>query len=325
VADRGYQLGELVDQLVDYWRSLMLIQVAGPESVDFANLTGDREKMLAHASRVGLDAVLAGLDVLTTTKARMRGSSHPQVLAEVAVIRLSRLGELLSVAELLAGAEAGAPNLPARAAPTSPARPPTRLSAPAESADPLKKNGTLNGRTAPQVPESPTEPAVAPSRPQIMALTPETMPVVWERILQDVGPMRGNQLRHAENAAIIGPNALEIRFSPRYSAAYDACSSEASLGVLRAAVQRTTGTEWQVRVVQDRAEVTAVAAIPQRRRPADLGLLKKAAEVFGLDPANEWRVDDGFNPHTQADTGSAEWSDTDADADDTNPPVSEPD
>ena len=38
-----------------------------------------------------LDTVLAGLDVLTATKVKLRGSPHVQVLLEVAVVRLARM------------------------------------------------------------------------------------------------------------------------------------------------------------------------------------------------------------------------------------------
>ncbi|MCZ2340998.1 MAG: DNA polymerase III subunit gamma/tau [Bacteroidales bacterium] len=323
-ADRGYQLGELIDQLIDYWRGLMLLQVAGPEAVELSNLPGDREKMSAHATHVELDAVLAGLDVLTTAKARMRNSSHIQVLAEVAIVRLTRLSELLAVGELLTSVAAGTPITPTRTAPPGPSRPVPRLSSAPETPESLKKNGTLSHKATPQAqtPEvAGSETVAPPAVTQPMALTTDTLAVVWERILQAVGPMRGNQLRQAENPAIIGPNALEIRFSPRYSAAYDACSSEASLGVIRTTVKKVTGTEWQVRVVLDRLEAAVVAALPPRRRPAELGLLKKAAEAFGLDPANEWRVDEGFDPTTS----SATWSNSDADSDEDDAPAPESD
>ena len=114
--DRGVQVGELLDQLVDYWRGLMLAKVAGPDAVDLPGSPDLQQKLHAHATAASLDTVLAGIDVLTTAKSRMRGSSHAHVLMEVAVVRLSRLDDLLSIGqlvEMLADGGAHSPRLEA--------------------------------------------------------------------------------------------------------------------------------------------------------------------------------------------------------------------
>ncbi|OWK34846.1 DNA polymerase III subunit gamma/tau [Fimbriiglobus ruber] len=100
VADAGAQLGELLDQLVDYWRGLMLVHVAGPDARDLPGTPSSHERIRRHTSSISLDTVLSGLDILTATKTKLRSGSHIQVLLEVAVIRLSRLEEMLSIAQL---------------------------------------------------------------------------------------------------------------------------------------------------------------------------------------------------------------------------------
>jgi len=98
--ERGQSPSELTDQLIDYWRGLMLANVAGPNMVELSGSSALQESIRQQAGNLGLDLILSGIDILTTAKARMRGSAPAQVLLEVAVVRLSRLEEYLSVGEL---------------------------------------------------------------------------------------------------------------------------------------------------------------------------------------------------------------------------------
>ena len=47
-----------------------------------------------------LDTVLAGLDILQSAKSRLRGSGHGRVLVEMALVRLCRLDDLVSLTQL---------------------------------------------------------------------------------------------------------------------------------------------------------------------------------------------------------------------------------
>ena len=99
--ERGLQIGELVDQLIAYWRSLMLVSCGGPEVRELPVTPPQKEALVAQVSKTTLDAILAGLEIWTATRARLRDTPHTQVLLEMAVVRLCRLGELLSVGQLV--------------------------------------------------------------------------------------------------------------------------------------------------------------------------------------------------------------------------------
>lgn len=116
--------------------------------------------------------------------------------------------------------------------------------------------------------------------------------------------MRGAQLREAGLPAILGPNALAIRFPPGYSSAYDACANEIGLEAIRKALLKVTGKDWSVRVEQ---AIGAVPATVAKTGPAPtpeptarktglmaLPLFQKVAEVLG---AQMMRADEGFNPN----------------------------
>ena len=145
--DRGVQVGELLDQLVDYWRGLMLAKVAGPDAVDLPGSPELQQKLQSHAVATSLDTVLAGIDVLTTAKARMRGSSHAHVLMEVAVVRLARLEDLLSIGQLVESLTSGGSLPPRSQALTTNDRSQVTQGRASENDTALKKNEIANGKS----------------------------------------------------------------------------------------------------------------------------------------------------------------------------------
>jgi len=96
----GLQLGELMDQMIAYWRDLMVVNCGGIEGRELSVPSRHHETLQKQARSCEIDTLLAGLDVLSTTKARLRGSNHGRTLVEMALVRLSRLGELVSLAQV---------------------------------------------------------------------------------------------------------------------------------------------------------------------------------------------------------------------------------
>ena len=301
--DRGVQPGELLDQLIDYWRALMLTGCGG-DLEEFSLAPESREAIRRQAGTALLDTILAGLDVLATTKSRTRGTGHGQVLLEMAVVRLARLDELLGVGALLKG------GLTVNATPTE--------------TDPSKKNGRpilapgLNGNGHHARAETPNLP---------IPLSAETLPQVWERLGRLAGekfPFLGTHLKAALPPAIFGPNSLAIRFAPGYNQAYEACASEANVQRLQDALQAITGQPVAVRVEQAGGPAAAEApprpvpgvapAADRRKLILDLPLIKKAREVFG---AQVTKIDDDFLPVPRA--GAPAQTEPDADTPDAAP------
>lgn len=275
--ERGLQLGELTDQLIDYWRSLMLVACGGPDVEDLPVTPSQKERVLEQAKRTSLDTVLAGLDVLTTAKARMRGSPHLPVLLEMAVVRLARLEEMLSVGELLKSGAAPVATRPA-------------------AAPEVKKNGT------PRPPE--VNGNVESATLQAADLTEATVSQIWGRLLQHFesqSPVLANNLKRANLPAIFGPNSLAIRFPRRYSHAYDFCATEPNAGRVQEAVRQVAGPEAAVRfeLTADGPEAANEPSTPQpsaggrRKEIMALPLFSYAEQKYG---AKLTRADDDFNP-----------------------------
>jgi len=129
----GLQLGELLDQMIAYWRDLMVVHCAGVEGRDLSVPNRHRETLLRQAQALSLDTILAGLDILSATKGQMKTSNHGRTLVEMALVRLGRLENLVALPHLVrllhSTGERGRPSAPndtlgAPAHPRSPAAPP---------------------------------------------------------------------------------------------------------------------------------------------------------------------------------------------------------
>jgi DNA polymerase-3 subunit gamma/tau len=275
---RGLQPGELLDQLIGYWRDLMLVATGGAEVAGLNASARLRDSVVAQAASVSLDTILAGLDILQTTLFRLRGSSHGRVLLEMAIIRLSRLDDLMSLsqlAQMLQGAD-GAPT-------PRPAAPPSLAAArPSPPADLAKKKSSEVG-----------------DAPNKTPLTNDNLRHVWSEVLTQVGPFLGRELEKAGLPAIIGPNRVVLRFPLAYNRQCEFCSDPVRLNRVLDALERVTSETWDLRLEvapglngQTRPEALAkpeLAAAPAAT--VQHPLLQATIELLG---ARLLKIDDGF-------------------------------
>ncbi|VTR94885.1 dna polymerase iii subunit gamma tau : DNA polymerase III gamma and tau subunits OS=Blastopirellula marina DSM 3645 GN=DSM3645_28667 PE=4 SV=1: DNA_pol3_delta2: DNA_pol3_gamma3 [Gemmata massiliana] len=301
--DRGLQIGELVDQLVEYWRALMLVSCGGPEVRELPVSPNQFEAVKTQSQSVSLDTILAGLEVLTATKARMRGSAHTQVLLEMAVVRLCRLGDLRSLDQLVqALSQPGVQSAVVATGAGTPA--PTRAPAAAVpvAAEAAKKNGPLAGALT----AKPAENGSPNNSTSTIPLSESTLQDVWNRFYRYAGeryPILAKHLNSVSSYAISAPNSLVIRFPSSYSESHDTCSAETGSLRLADALKKVTGQTIALRFERDRApnsQPLVREAQPSLASRGDvkqllpsLPLFKKALDLFG---AQIRQVDDGFNP-----------------------------
>ncbi|MFQ3592828.1 MAG: DNA polymerase III subunit gamma/tau [Gemmataceae bacterium] len=288
----GLQLGELLDQLIAYWRDLMVVHVGGLQGRDLSVPARHHATLEKQARSLSLDAILAGLDVLSTAKARLRGSNHARTLVEMALIRLAHLADLVPLGQLatlvaqLRHATRGSGGDPSRSV-ISGLAPVPRLG---DTGEAIKKNYLT--------------PASEPSVASLGPLSIERWNEQWPTVLTKLGTMLGGQLARAGAPARIGPNALVFRFSPAYNKEREYCQRPESLARLEKALQELTGQEWKVTIDTHQAEAPTAQADDLsravRRSPKEevqrIALVKRAMEVLG---ATIHRVDEGFGDDTR--------------------------
>ena len=298
----GLQMGELVDQMLAYWRDLMVVHCAGDEAHDLSVPSRFRPDLTRQAKALTLDAVLAGLDVLSNTRTRLRDSSHGRTLVETALVRLCRLSDLLPVAQL-------AQLLGQSRSETAPSSANRLTAAPPEG---LKKKLLTSAA-------EPASPIPSPATPLTPA-APQTVPEIWAQVLRSVGSFMASDLEKAGIPATLGPNNLVLRFPVDYNKARDHCQEPARVAKVEEALRKITGRSWTVRVetggaspVKAPPPVEAPPPVARRNHRAEAEkepLVKRALDALS---AQIVRVDPDFGEApAQSAVGMAEQADEEA-------------
>jgi DNA polymerase III subunit gamma/tau len=285
----GLQLGELLDQMIAYWRDLMVVHCAGTEGRDLSVPSRHRETLVRQAKALNLDAILAGLDILSATKGQLKNSNQGRTLVEMALVRLGRLENLVALpylVRLLHQQRGGGPTAPSAAVSTAPPEGVKK-----KLLSPAPENGAA----------------------QRQPLTPENLPEVWAQTLRKVSGLLARNLERGGIPAIIAPNGLVLRFPLEYNVAKEHCQEPSCSAQVEAVLRELTGQPWVLKVeslvaatapggthrggsAPDDSHGPGSAAVAVTRRNAreeaeKLPLVQRAIDVLG---ASLQRVDEGF-------------------------------
>ncbi|MEQ8209976.1 MAG: DNA polymerase III subunit gamma/tau [Lacipirellulaceae bacterium] len=107
--NEGAEVGQLIDQLLGYFRDVMTQAVGCDENQLLYALPGQRDEMQGFAEKLGVQNLLAISQVLDQTAARLRVSTQTRTLAEMAIVRICHLENLDELAALAARVAAGSP------------------------------------------------------------------------------------------------------------------------------------------------------------------------------------------------------------------------
>ena len=103
----GVQLEAFTDQLVAYFRDLM-VTACGATEVPLLSVSSDcREVLGRQAKHWGLQTITVAMQILAEAKNRMQRVSYGRVLAELALIRISLLEDLDRLDDLIAQLKSG--------------------------------------------------------------------------------------------------------------------------------------------------------------------------------------------------------------------------
>ncbi|MGC4006031.1 MAG: hypothetical protein QM811_24085 [Pirellulales bacterium] len=269
----GADIGTLWDQLLGLLRDLMVVAVGGDDESLLHALPSDFATVQTLGERLGLETILAMVQIVDQTLARLRYLSQPRTLAEVAIVRMCRLADLQAVAQL-AGALRNNTlgNLTLRisgnATAALPADSPTRSSLPnppapqTESAASLKKNE----RSDDQPVTPPSDPSVSteklsdtasppptgteittepPQNPTQNSVPNDDLLATWRSLIGEMPGMAGENGRCGVPATL-GPNSLVLRFSKRYNFQKTYCDRPENMAVFQSALALQMGRPIQI-------------------------------------------------------------------------------
>jgi len=97
----GAEVSQLVDQLLGYFRDVMTQTVGCDETQMLYALPGQRQEVREVAEKLGVQTLLAIVQIFDQTAARMRVSTHTRTLAEMAVVRVCHLADLDELTTLI--------------------------------------------------------------------------------------------------------------------------------------------------------------------------------------------------------------------------------
>ncbi len=198
--NEGTDAGQFAEQMLGYLRDLMATAVGGgPDLLKVCNPTG-YTALKQLADRWGLQSILAAVQLLDESLVRMRFSVQSQALFEVALIQISQLQDLATIAKILEAVQQGgpmpaAPKAVARPAATSPAAAPEKKKDD-EGLDlsPLRAQRTLPPATStPQPPSRQSPPSTSPPSTQVNQPAP-TIQIRSAQLVADIVGTRSSDM-----------------------------------------------------------------------------------------------------------------------------------
>jgi DNA polymerase-3 subunit gamma/tau len=292
----GVDAPQLMEQLFGYFRDCMAASVGCQSDAFLYASPASAAEVTAAGQRLGLQTVLAIMQILDQTLSRMRYSTQGRILAELALVRICHLEDLEELSQVVAQIREGLPitvtsSVAVASSPLPSALPSSEMiSSPALEPPSAGLGGKKNDEPPvnhPPLPLPPSSPAVSQA-----ILTPENAMEMWSRAIGRVAGMVADQARQFHTVAISAPNTLAIRFKSEYAVAKSMCERQA--GRFEQAVCEVTGQRIRLQfIVEESGSSTEVStAMPVRAMSqhqmimevAKHPLVQRAAELFGAMP-----------------------------------------
>lgn len=252
--NEGVQLEALTDQFIGYFRDLMVTACGALDASLLSVGTDQRPVLEAQAQRWGLQTIVAAMQIMAETKARMQRVTYGRALAELALVRISMLEDLDRIDELVANLKGG--GLPASIAAPSPR--PASTSVPSPLPPPEKKNDVerpVEAETAQSVQKS-TDAGQRPLAGEGQEEPPVEASIEWKpgcekelhaAILGRLNDMIGTHLARVSRTAISGPTQLDFSFPANYDLDRRLCDRPDVVNRLEQIVYELVGKRVRVR------------------------------------------------------------------------------
>ena len=217
----GVDPNQLSEQLVAFFRDLMVVKVGGPEEILNATSTVEIDFINIQKEQAPLERIMASIQILDQSISRMRYSSHPNILVELAVVRICNLQSMNDLAALVEHVRSG--NLP-----VSPVSTTNRggLKKNEPSINPVKSLGTSHINEAIK-PSSPINPGVIQSENAAhqektigLDLNRKNLESIWSQVLDEVADLSAEMAREFQSLKLDSPNRLVVTINDKTKCDY---------------------------------------------------------------------------------------------------------
>jgi DNA polymerase III subunit gamma/tau len=300
----GVEVGQLLEQLLGYFRDCMALVVGCPPESLLSTTASQREEVASIGKTWGLQTLLAVVQILEQALSRLRTSAQGRTLAEVALIRVASLEDLEDIATLVAQMRSGAAG--DLVSSLGPAKKKAESVTPPVAAAPVAPSpaavpSSASHREAEVSPAPLTSAASDQNRAGAEELStadaPPGDPVeIWQRVRQSLTGMLADFASHGSATAISAPNRLVVGFPTKYNSSKVACERPQNFAELEKAVSEAAGRPLKLELVRTTEpetvtrQQTTVSPRQQRAETAEHPLVRQVSELFGAEVV---RVDPG--------------------------------
>ena len=239
----GVDLGQFAEQLVGYFRDVMAAHVGCGEDLLLHAAPNERPQLLEFGTQLGIQTLLAIVQILDQSVTRMRHSTHTRTLLEIALVRICKLEDLDELPALLGQVRDGTLSAPASATSRAnlPAAKPVTVEKTSVETGGLQDSGGEQKKNPAAAPLAESDPAQVSSAPDLAA---ENLPVLWKQALAGIEDMTADFAAKAESIAISGPNRVVVRHRKAYNK--EQCERPERKARLELALSRAAGTEIRI-------------------------------------------------------------------------------
>jgi DNA polymerase-3 subunit gamma/tau len=297
--DEGVQLEALTDQFIGYFRDLMVTACGASDAPLLSVGTDQRPTLLTQASKWGLQTIVAAMQIMAETKARMQRVTYGRALAELALVRISMLEDLDRIDELVAklrgGAGASLPQTPPRSLTVARELPSTDVAG--------EKKNDVNRPDRSEIAQVDVDPDMteASEEAEPVGTATSQVPLIdWKpgcenelhaAVLSRLNDMTGAHLKRVAKTAISGPSQLDFLFPANYDLDRRLCDRPEVVSRLEQIVFELVGKRVRVRfhlteaiaaepkVVATPAKVAAKSRVVEE---TDDPYLQEMMNVFGI-------------------------------------------
>jgi DNA polymerase-3 subunit gamma/tau len=297
----GVDAAQLIEQLFGYLRDCMAAAVSCPPEAFLFTSPSGANRVIEVGQQLGLDNLLAIMQILDQTLSRMRYSTQSRILAELALVRISHLEDLDDLSDVISQLRAQPGTAPV-ASPPAPTGSLGAAFAAKKKFEPVTPPVLGRSEAQPERDSSPDAPEESPTETEPplnkVVLTAGNAASVWNQALHDMSGLVVDQARNFDSVTFSAPNRLVICFKSSYAFCKSTCERPEQAAKFEQALTRVTGQRIKV-------EFTVAASDPKEKTPAPTAkvvsphqrmtevmehpLLRRAQELFGVQPI---RVDD---------------------------------
>ena len=272
----GVDVGQLLEQLLGYFRDCMTAAVGCPADTFLHTSAAEHDQLAKAGKQLGLETILAIMQIVDQTLSRLRYSTQSRTLAEMALVRIANLEDLDELADVIAHSRNRTPQEADSSRPGS-----ARGAAPANPVSPAvaKKKAELSA--APDTAQD------APARSDA-PLTSETVSAIWQEVLSDLAGLVEENASRCQSVAFSVPNRLAVTFPAKYTSCKAFCERPEVLAKLESALSEAIGSHVKIDllVLEDDQPAGPAARRPMAHRQrltekAEHPLVRRASDLFG--------------------------------------------